>query len=427
MPAYSLYASVYSLLLDHCVSSPRFARPWDFLAPPPDCYGPVALPDRALAALTAKHPISHLLRCGVVGVGPSGPRLAPRLTKPGAIIIPQRVSAGGPPFALIAGRGCLPAPRDPIWAARRDAWTTERVASGGLLFVGAHIGDVALLRSLDLPATLSGGLRRLGLSAMGHLQGHFPGPDLFDPRPKAAESDRSDSALADDERGGDMFGGPPSLVVIGWSPRTLNARPSPTLAHAARHLTLARRHMRYQFPGIGVWKPSADDIETVRYLMQFRTPGQIALAFRTSADTMYDLDVLAAGPPGKPPSYSQAQAALVAALAAAGPRPLEHLGSRAQTDYDAAVARNLIGPLHAAAQRMQDPIARAGFAQLGDLANLMFAMTPHLKALQARALAAAWAGEEAAPADRVMNQYLHLVHQYMSLSRDAERLRFADL
>ena len=125
----TLDGSIYSRLLDHCSPPPQFPSPWDFLPPGPGTYGAVADPPRALSVLSAKYCLDDLTRSGILRAGPKGPRLAPNLVRKSTTIIPLRENADGPPIALMVGRGCLPAQQDPIWAARTDAWTAERVVA----------------------------------------------------------------------------------------------------------------------------------------------------------------------------------------------------------------------------------------------------------------------------------------------------------
>jgi hypothetical protein len=299
------------------------------------------------------------------------------------------------------------------------------VARGGLLFLAASIADVALLRALGMPATLAGGLRRLTLSGLGHLQGAFPGPGLDDPL--APRADEFDGLDPDDGPESRLTGGPPSLVIVGWSPRALSDRPSPTLGHAARHLDAARRYLSYRFGGVSVWKPSPQEIDSFRYRFRFRSAPQVALAFRNSADNMYDLAVLAAGPPAPPPVFATAQAALVDALAAAGTRSLEDLGSRAQADYDAAVRRVLVKPLLSAASRGLNPIGRASIVQLALTADLLFGMAPHVKTLLVRALTDARGGGEAPFPDKILYQFSRLSDQFRALTNQVQRLQGPDL
>jgi hypothetical protein len=128
----------------------------------------------------------------------------------------------------------------------------------GCLFAAARLGDVALIRALGLPATLSLGLHRLGASGLRRLDVLFAAPDL---------------ALA---RGGSPAH-PPALVLVGWSPLARSAQPPPPLARAAAALAAARTHLGLALSGVQLWRPPTADIESLHYLLGLRRAERVSV------------------------------------------------------------------------------------------------------------------------------------------------------
>ena len=129
------------------------------------------------------------------------------------------------------------------------------------------------------------------------------------------------------------------------------------------------------------------------------------------------------GPP-PPPSYPQAQAALLAALAERRERGRTTDGLRAAlAAYEAAVQRDLVAPLQEWALADGDPVTRAAGAELASAAGVLHRMVPLVADLQAAHLV--WPrGAEVGPA-QLLDQYLALTGRFGSLVRDLARWRKA--
>ena len=55
----------------------------------------------------------------------------------------------------------------------------------------------------------------------------------------------------------------PTLVLMGWSLRSLTVPNSPLVYRAAKHLADARRRLGLDFAGVSVWRPTPAEVENL--------------------------------------------------------------------------------------------------------------------------------------------------------------------
>src|SRR5262249_4928036 len=119
-------------------------------------------------------PDAILERAGLLERSPEGlSRLAPPLCDPDGAVLALRRHPGGAVFDLLTSRGCLASRRLPIFVSWDDRFTFARFLKSRVLFAAGDIRDVALLRTLGLPATLSTGLERATLQDVRALRQAF--------------------------------------------------------------------------------------------------------------------------------------------------------------------------------------------------------------------------------------------------------------
>src|SRR5439155_940334 len=151
-------APVYEQLIAGCPVL-SFPERWNFVPPNADCRGAVSDPPGTLAALRADWGTPALEAAGVIQRLPDGElRLHPGLCDPRAVIVALRPSPAMPPFELLTAAGCLSGRTLPLLASLRDSvteWGRKKIHT---VFAVSQIEDVALLRALGVPATLSSGL-----------------------------------------------------------------------------------------------------------------------------------------------------------------------------------------------------------------------------------------------------------------------------
>jgi hypothetical protein len=394
------FGLAYERLLALCAPL-TFPPPWDFLPPAACCRGPVPDPEQALAALRTGFPDALLSAAGLLEAGPDGVgRLNPALAGPAAAVVAFRRRPGARPFALLTAAGCLPEGLLPVKAALEDG-PTGAAARGGPLLVAAGVLEAALLRAVGLPVTLASGLGTLGADGLREVDA--------------------------------QFGRGTTLVLLGWSPLVPSAAPPPAIAAAAAHLARAREYLDLRLQEVAAWKFSPQEIDNLRYRLGLRDAafagGLLRASAREAKEELMDINCLCpgavpcAGPP-PPPSYPQAQAGLLAALAERRERGRTTDGLRAAlAAYEAAVQRELVAPLQAWALADGDPLTRAAGAELASAAGVLHRMAPLVADLQAAHLL--WPrGAELEPA-QLLDQYLALTGRFGGLVRDLARWRNA--
>ena len=400
---WDIFAPIYEQLLTHC-SPCCFPPPWDFLSTPEHCRGPVADPAAALGDLRARCDDETLQAAKVLSTSAEeGLHLSPRFTGPGALLIPLRGPRDGTLQGLLTARGCLPTYPFAIEQVQKDHWTCEALLVTGVLFATPNIQEVALLRALGLPATLSLDLHRLPLSGLHRLNDSF----ADNPPP------RSGALL-------------PSLALVGWSPLSLAAQPPPELMRAVTHLTQAREHLKMELAGVGAWRLGAADLENLRFRVKLRNARLIQQLLRHSADTLEDVatllpprEVVTPSPEETGRAFAAAQADLLAQLA--DPSPWDALSDgarRAREAYEKLVQHKLIEPLRIWALASRDAVLRNVGIQLTEVCQLLHGMSPLLLTLQARQLQSALAGASEPLPTQMFAQYLALIGRLGNLIRD---------
>jgi len=300
----------------------------------------------------------------------------------------------------------------PIRAILKDHWTAERLSQNGVLYASPHIKEVALLRALDLPATLALGMRRLSLPHLRELDTDFGGQDL------APGASQNAGALK------------PALALLAWSPLAVTAQPSPVLLAALPHLAAARRHLGLAFPGVMAWQPQPQDVANLQFRLPFADRQLIREFLQEIADALTDFELLqpisgsAALADGTGDAPLPAQANLLAALAddrTAGPssQRLE----RAWAIYQSMVQRDLIAPLEQWARASADPVHRNAGVALASVCGLLHQMSPLLLNLQGRRSLRALEGDAELLPAKSLAQYLSLISRLGGLIRDLCRWR----
>ncbi len=408
-------------LLAHCPPLRGWDPPWDALSPGPDCRGPVADPEAALARLSRDFPDAALEAAGVVGRGPGGaPRLAPALGEPGGALIPLR-DAGGGVFDLLTPGGCLRSRELRALAVLRDGWTAARLARAGVLAAAGEIREVALLRALGLPDTLSTGLERAGPREARALGEAHPHP--------AAGADGAAAA-------GGSAGARPTLGLLGWEILALRPDVPAGVGRIAARLTKVDQHLGLGPAGIAVWRAGAPCLERVALYLEAGEPGHARGALRESlGEDLYDLDRFAG--PGPPPGgperqgpgdVTEARARLLAGLAEdrAG-RRLSDRTREARRRYEAAAQRGLVEPLQRWALAHPDPAVRSPGLEAASVGAMVHALAPLAHELLAREAEHALTRAPARPAERagadLLRQYAELSTRFVRLLALLGRLR----
>lgn len=317
---------VFAALLNHCPPLGRLERPFDFLEPPPDCFGPIDDSGVALAALRQGFTDRQLLDCGILRSSPKGPhRLAPVLARQGDPIVPVRLGPNLPPCALLVGRRCLPVEQCPMTLALLDA--AQAGASSAPLLAVADTRELVLYRAMGVPSTLASGLRPPSLPALQRLADAQEAPA-------------------------------PRLVFLAGSLRQKSARTPAHIRFTLRHLATARECLDFDF-SMGAWQLDEDLLTHWKYLLRFRNRSEIAAWLTESEKVFLDFEDLVCPVPvrvAEPVNYVQARRERLND-SRVGPEGLPLLDS--QSRFDAALEAFVVEPLLERAILHADPDKRA--------------------------------------------------------------------
>jgi hypothetical protein len=282
-----------------------------------------------------------------------------------------------------------------------ERWTDPVLTSCGVLLATPHIHEVALLQALDLPATLSLGLHQLSLPALEKLNKCFE--EESEPRSHAVR---------------------PTLALVGWSPLTLGAQPSPELMPVVSRLNQVRRFLDIPLSGVRTWRLSADALENPRFRLTFRDRHAVRNLFLATANTLEDIASLL--PPAAAPSdaetartYAAAQTDLLTQLGDRSPSgALSERARQARDVYEEMIQQRLIEPVQAWALASSDAVVRNAGMELSRVCHLLHRLSPLLFTLQARQFENALAGESEPLPATALAQYLALTGRLGNLMRD---------
>jgi len=197
---------------------------------------------------------------------------------------------------VVTSSGCLMSQTMPIVATVRDGQTRAAMAAcGNYVVAAATIEDMAILRALEVPATLMTGLASFGPQQLPEFQ------TAMNWRPGCgADSDQETDTA------------PIELVLLGWSPAELS-REMPDFTDIRDHLRRARAYLGVRVE-VSLWKPRPELLAMVRYQLRFGAHAQMRNVLRASLDKerIDFLDEPALQPPAGPclpPDYDAARSA----------------------------------------------------------------------------------------------------------------------
>lgn len=266
MPNQVDFGPIYQRLLTHCAPYHHDGL-WQDLPVPEDIRCLPATPDAMINDLRQQFSDAQLLEAGVVVMEENvAVQPDPMLCEEDGLIVALRREDKQDPFELLTRQGILSGRMLPVCASLRDGRVQELIQATGdnLLCAATSMPDLALLMSLDLPATLAFGLAELGGNHLRQVQEDFK---LYPPQPTVRNGlihhDDEDEDKKENEKEK-----PLDLILIGWRLAALVPQELPLVGQIASHLAKVEEYLRVPCEQFCKWQPTEQDLKRIEFAMQ---------------------------------------------------------------------------------------------------------------------------------------------------------------
>lgn len=256
-------------------------------------------------------------------------------------IIPFRGRKSEAPSDLMTENGCVSGSL-PLQAVAQDhsKLPSFELGSTKLLCVASTMADAAVLRSIGLRSTLALGLdtvagdelhrlcRQYGWSTPHRVKGKVAGRE-----PRCCN--------------------PPEIILVGWSPATLDRNAPAGMSAVCDHLRDLSSHLKIGLSSVSVWTPSTQEHARIEFCLKNGSLGHLQEAVSVSLE---NTKALIPGPGDTRPPDRQRSVALLKSH-----RPgLDGKDREAKLwrDVEETIDRDVIEPLRRAAMSSTDPMRR---------------------------------------------------------------------
>jgi hypothetical protein len=272
------FRPVYKHVFNHCVPF-HHDGPWQELTAPGDIRRVPADPAAVMNDLRQHFSDDDLQEAGVLEMDETlVVQLDPGLRNPDAVVIALRKRPSDDPFDLLTERGMLSGQHLPVCASLSDGGVRAMIAAiqENFLLVTPSPIDVAVLLSLEIPATLATGLRQLeGV----HLQ---QVRKRFDLRPPPTQC-RGITDYAEEERR--KRNQPPDIVLVGCRLAEMSREEPTDLSTIVSHLAEVEQFLDVPLDRFFVWRPTEKEIRAIEFHMKHVGPTDTRAAILGSIET----------------------------------------------------------------------------------------------------------------------------------------------
>lgn len=272
-----------------------------------------------------------------------------------------------PPFDLVTNAGCLTTSDPPCFTACEDALTEQWARRYNFVLMAQSIRDVAVLRALQLPATVATGLTSMNGRQYRALCGL---PQVL------VESTTGQQHVGDSVATADGCRRAHKLIAVGWQPATLSnpgLRQVRTLAH---NLTTMNQHFQFAVDSMKIWAPSEPQLSSIKTAVMLQDWELLLWAMRYSLTHVYTpQQYLQPGPPEVRVSWHDARTAFAEQCRRASMLhdPVPDL-RKALEHYRACFVAEFIQPIMADLADTPDPHRRVYLFGVQELAEKLFAV-----------------------------------------------------
>jgi hypothetical protein len=259
----------------------RLPGPWARSPCPPDYFDFPEDQDRLVEQLQEEFELADLIRHQVLQRG-ADKRIALSypLAANGTYLCALNKLNAKRPFDLLLGAGGTLGGGWPLMAALDDADFSARVKrEGGRLFLAESAADVVILNSQGLPCAPAHGVENFSGEQIEVFRAKFggvtPGHDSATGKNSGRRSKRTcrtESAL------------PLSIVLVNWRPSQLSRDDVPVALAIREHLLMVADYLGIPCDDHSLWKPSAQQFERLRYVLERGTQEHVRQSVLESLD-----------------------------------------------------------------------------------------------------------------------------------------------
>jgi hypothetical protein len=239
-----------------------------------------------LTALRKKHSEKKLIESRLVtNDAPVHSRiLNPILSISQSRILPLRPSPKSKPFDLLTEHGTVSG-RLPASATLHDHVVQQGIQKTGVLCLAFSTADLAALRSVGIPASLSIGLEDISRKALEEFC-YCVGLGGSDGQPHMCSDSTQASPSTFPQQGGTTLeeqlatvpftteagsNGPvaaqPRLFLVAWTPSRLSLQRSLKVDEVVRSLADAGEYLEVDLDDVFLWRPAQDDLRRIDYCL----------------------------------------------------------------------------------------------------------------------------------------------------------------
>jgi hypothetical protein len=358
-------ADIYDFIVRQGTPS-KLPGPWKVFKCNPAFFNLEVAPATLLRRLQSKFASDDLKRAGVTKVsGKPTTVLSPPLVDNRSLIVAIRPEAGQKPRALsFAGMDTTLEGRWALDAALADYQVRALLESfGRQLLIVSSAEDLAVLRSMGLPAAPASGLECVGGQRLELLRKRLglQAPDNEHAGRERAPGPQSATHKAPIE--------PIALILVNWSPSRLDLDDVPLILQIRDRLRRLEELCGLEFPDFTIWKPTAKHLERLRFCIANRTRSYIYTALYASLEeSCQTLERSALGPRPEPETLVEAVRELNVYPRTAS---FDALTSRSWDLAERLLQREVIEPLLKQAEETTDPLERSLCVQLAGLSGTL--------------------------------------------------------
>jgi hypothetical protein len=355
-------ADIYGFLQARGTPS-RLPGQWEEQECDPSFFDLLKEPAELLTQLGKKFSPAALAKAGITGRDSDGAMTLSGFGPTRKYIAALRRGPNQKPFDLMTGERGSVAGHWAWHAAMDDFQVVAQLKEfARQLLIAGSAEDIVVLRSSGLPVAPAYGLA----SFRGDLLSQFC---------KVLELRAPEANMPGTAAPHGPHKVPFAMILVNWSPARLDLTDVPQILAVRDFLRNVKRHFQLRMDDFTVWKPSAANLERIRFSVEYGTKSEIWEAMLHSlGKNCHTLDESLAGKPRWPTSYAEAVTAWTAAAESSSD------GGRKKISWQLVQKlhhADVVEPLLKVEDERNNPLERAEMITLAEVLRVL-----HLRLLQ---------------------------------------------